>query len=69
MRRLEMQPDDCLFVGDGGSGELEGARRSGMQAVMITGIISEIWPERIESRSKQADFVITSLSELLVETP
>ena len=32
---LELAPDTCLFVGDGGSGELEGARRVGLDPVLI----------------------------------
>jgi putative hydrolase of the HAD superfamily len=33
--RLEATPGECLFVGDGGSGELTGARELGMTAVLI----------------------------------
>ncbi len=33
--RLEVEPDECLFIGDGGSGELTGATNVGMDAVLI----------------------------------
>ncbi|RKN43575.1 HAD family hydrolase [Micromonospora endolithica] len=33
--RLGVAPEDCLFVGDGGSQELTGARRTGMTAVRL----------------------------------
>jgi putative hydrolase of the HAD superfamily len=33
--RLEVDPPDCLYVGDGGGSELTGASRCGMQAVML----------------------------------
>ena len=33
--RLGVNPQDCLFVGDGGSEELTGARQLGMTAVLI----------------------------------
>jgi hypothetical protein len=46
-------------------GELEGARQLGITTVMITGIIKEIWPDKIEERKRHADFVIEKLSELL----
>ncbi|MBO5097034.1 MAG: HAD-IA family hydrolase [Agathobacter sp.] len=36
MRRLGVQPEECLYVGDGGSQELETARGLGMQAVQAT---------------------------------
>ena len=33
--RLEVQPGECLFIGDGGSRELTGATNAGMGAVLI----------------------------------
>lgn len=33
--RLDVQPSRCLYVGDGGSRELTGARTAGMQPVLI----------------------------------
>ncbi len=33
--RLDVQPSECLFVGDGGSRELTGATDAGMDAVLI----------------------------------
>ncbi|TDB77529.1 HAD family hydrolase [Micromonospora sp. KC723] len=33
--RLDVRPQDCLYVGDGGSQELTGARRAGMTAVRL----------------------------------
>lgn len=35
LEKLGVVGSDCLFVGDGASGELEGARRVGMTAVLI----------------------------------
>jgi putative hydrolase of the HAD superfamily len=32
---LRVRPEDCLFVGDGSSGELEGAEAAGLTAVLI----------------------------------
>ncbi|MGI5213243.1 HAD family hydrolase [Plantactinospora sp. CA-290183] len=34
-RRLRVAPEDCLYVGDGGSQELSGATRAGMTAVRL----------------------------------
>lgn len=36
MRALDVTPEECLYVGDGGSHELTGARSLGMQAVQCT---------------------------------
>jgi putative hydrolase of the HAD superfamily len=65
MHQLGVTPEQSVFVGDGGSRELEGARNLGITAVMITGIIREIWPQRIEERQRHADFVIEQLTELI----
>ena len=65
MRRLGVTPAQCVFVGDGGSNELAGAKSLGIAAVMIAGVIREIWPEQIESRRAQADFMIEQLTELV----
>ncbi|SCG64966.1 HAD family hydrolase [Micromonospora coxensis] len=34
-QRLDVRPQDCLYVGDGGSRELSGAQRAGMTAVRL----------------------------------
>jgi putative hydrolase of the HAD superfamily len=65
LRQLGARPPEAAFVGDGGSDELRGARAMGITTVMITGIIRELWPERIPLRRKDADFVIERLGELL----
>jgi putative hydrolase of the HAD superfamily len=45
--RLEVTPDECLFVGDGANDELAGAQRVGMRAVCVLppGRIEPIWRE------------------------
>ena len=65
LNRLGVTADEAVFVGDGGSSELRGAKAVGMTAVMIVGVIRELWPEKIEQRKPDADFVIEHLSELL----
>ena len=62
---LGVEPVDSVFVGDGGSDELRGARELGITTVMMTGVIKQLWPERIEPRLPYADFVIERLDELL----
>ena len=45
--RLDVEPDECLFVGDGANDELAGARRVGMHAVCVLppGRVEPIWRE------------------------
>jgi FMN phosphatase YigB (HAD superfamily) len=54
-----------VFVGDGGSDELQGARAVGLRTVFVSGVIEELWPERIEPRRAVADHHVRWVPELL----
>ncbi len=64
LERLEVEAGEAVFVGDGGSDELLGARGVGLATVMMAGVAREFWPERIESRKDQADYIIEEIAEL-----
>ncbi|HXK50494.1 MAG TPA: HAD-IA family hydrolase [Clostridiales bacterium] len=57
--------EDCLFIGDGGSDELNGAKNAGLKAVFTSEFIKDLWPEHIEQRMLIADYHIGNISELL----
>jgi len=42
LRQLSVEPRKAVFVGDGGSRELEGAKEMGMTTVFISGLIREL---------------------------
>ncbi len=48
MNRLGVTAEDCLYVGDGGSDELEAARSLGMQAVQA------VWYRKVEEIGRMA---------------
>lgn len=62
---LHARAEDAVFIGDGGSGELRGAKDAGISTIMMAGIIREIWPDQIDARRMDADFVIERISELV----
>jgi putative hydrolase of the HAD superfamily len=62
---LGVTPEECLFVGDGESNELEGAQRIGMTSVMTTEFIGRTGVAVIEERRRYADFTISWLNELV----
>ena len=64
--KLGLTGAECLYVGDGGSDELVGARAAGMSPVFLSGVMAELWPERIPERLAQCDHHITRVPELLV---
>jgi putative hydrolase of the HAD superfamily len=62
---LGLGADECVFVGDGGSDELQGARAIGLRTVFVSGVIEELWPERIDVRRALADHHVRWVPELL----
>jgi len=64
MKELGVTAEESVFIGDGGSNELKGAKEAGITTIMITGIIQELWPEKISERKKWADHVIENIEEL-----
>jgi putative hydrolase of the HAD superfamily len=71
LERLGVEPSSAMFVGDGGSGELEGARAVGMHPVLFSGIIESMWPERIDDLARGAAHHIRRLQDIwaLLEAP
>ena len=62
---LGLRPEECLFVGDGGSNELVGAKEVGLTTVFVSGVIAELWPERIPQRIEAADHHVVWASQIL----
>jgi putative hydrolase of the HAD superfamily len=66
LNRLGLSARECVFVGDGGSNELVGSRQAGLYSVFFSGVMEELWPERIPALLQVADVHIRTLSELLL---
>jgi putative hydrolase of the HAD superfamily len=64
MDRLGVSAHECVFVGDGGSDELRGAKAVGMHTIMTIEIRQHLWPDSIQSLREGAHCVISSLEEL-----
>jgi putative hydrolase of the HAD superfamily len=64
--KLGLGAQECLYVGNGGSQELAGARAVGLGTVMMAGIARRIWPDRALEGESDADYVVDSLEELLL---
>jgi len=61
---LAVKPAQALYVGDGGSDELKGAREVGMTTVLMTQIRQQLWPDTLPGIRKYADHEIESLNDL-----
>lgn len=62
---LGLSGGECLFVGDGGSNELAGAKAMGMTTMFVSGMMAELWPEQIASRLAVCDHHATHVPEVL----
>jgi putative hydrolase of the HAD superfamily len=65
LRQLGVLAGDCWFVGDGGSNELVGARDAGLKTVFVSGVIAELWPERVPLRMPHGDYHIERVPQIL----
>lgn len=65
LNHLGVVPRNALFIGDGGSDELSGARRVGMETVLVTHVIERLWPERIEKARASAVHVVRDIGDIL----
>lgn len=62
---LGLSAAECLFVGDGGSNELSGAREVGLSTVFVSGVVAELWPDRVALRRASCDHHIERIPEML----
>jgi putative hydrolase of the HAD superfamily len=62
---LDVAAAQSMFVGDGSSDELVGAKSVGMTTVLVSGVIQELWPDKIAARAAIADHHVVWVPEIL----
>lgn len=62
-KRLEVKPEECLFIGDGGSNELSGALSVGMQSV-LTRPDADSTEQHLSNREQWNGLTISSLMDI-----
>lgn len=63
MERLQVEAEECLYVGDGGSGELEAAQKIGMKAVQAVWYL-EAHPIQMSKRKEDFEQIESPLNLL-----
>ena len=63
--RLAVPPQDCLYIGDGGSAELTGAARVGMHPVLLRHPDDSVEPITVDREEDWQGPVISTLQEVL----
>jgi putative hydrolase of the HAD superfamily len=61
LKKMGIEPEKAMFIGDGGSEELRGAKELGMRTILLTHFIKDIWPER---SSEYADIVVDKFENI-----
>jgi putative hydrolase of the HAD superfamily len=65
LEALALPASECLFAGDGSSNELDGAKTVGLTTVFVSGVIAELWPDRVPQRLAACDHHIRGVPEIL----
>lgn len=61
LRKMGVEPEKAMFIGDGGSEELRGAKGLGMRTILSTHFTKEIWPDKSH---EYADIVIDRFEDI-----
>ncbi|MBN2789493.1 MAG: HAD family hydrolase [Candidatus Delongbacteria bacterium] len=66
LKELGSSARETVFVGDGGSDELVGARECFLTTIMVEGIVSEfLSKKKLEKRKEYAEFVVDTIDQIL----
>ncbi len=63
--KLTLEPADCLFVGNGGSDELAGAKRADMTPILLTRHLEAIRPTQIPKVMPFAQIYVRTINDLI----
>lgn len=64
MQRMQVKPEQCMFIGDGGSDELKGAKELGIITVLAEYFIKRD-EEQLTNLRKWADYYIIDIGDIL----
>lgn len=64
MQRMQVKPEQCMFIGDGGSNELKGAKELGIITVLAEYFIKRD-EEQLTNLRKWADYYIIDIGDIL----
>lgn len=64
LQRMQVRPEQCMFIGDGGSDELKGAKEAGIITV-LAGYFIKRDEERLTSLGEWTDYYITDIRDIL----
>ncbi len=65
LKKMGVKPENAVFIGDGGSGELQGARDMGLKTILVIHFLGDMRSEKIESNREYTDIVIDRFKDII----
>ncbi len=65
LNKMKVKAGKSVFIGDGGSSELKGAREAGINTILVTHFLVDKKTERIENNENYADVVIDEFDKII----
>lgn len=65
LEKMKVRAEKSIFVGDGGSSELNGAKEMGFNTILVTHFLGNIKRERIDKNEEYADVVIDEFEKII----
>lgn len=63
LERMNVKPENCVFVGDGGSDEMKGAKELGIKTILTAHLLRRD-PEALNEIKKFADYYVEAFREI-----
>ncbi len=65
IKKMRVEAENAVFIGDGGSRELQGAREFGLKTILVTHFLGDMRSKRIESNREYADIVVGRFEDII----
>ena len=65
LKKMGVEAENAVFIGDGGSRELQGAREIGLKTILATHILGDIRSERIKSNREYVDLIVDRFEDII----
>jgi len=65
LKKMRVEAENAIFIGDGGTGELKGVREVGLKTILVTHYLGDRRIERIERNREYVDIVVERFEDLI----
>ena len=65
LKKMGVEAENAVFIGDGGSGELQGAREMDLKTILVTHFLGDMRSKRINSNREYVDLVVDRFEDII----